>query len=144
MKCNENFPVLHFVCHTFFIFTARGGEMCGGFLLLFLSFYVRYELPDQMKGGHRSKLKCGIREEAGNKGKSELSLKQKIYTKVYPKLKNSMPNIYCPSSIGIRIGVNCLVDRNLTGSATWICCFQNGMWSSWFNALTPLCKKEIN
>lgn len=70
--------------------------MCGGFLLLFLSFYVWYELPDQMKGGYRSKLKCGTREEADNEGKSELNLKQKIYTEVYPKLKNSIPKYLLP------------------------------------------------
>lgn len=70
--------------------------MCGGFLLLFLSFCVRYELPDQMKGGHRAKHKCGTREEADNEGKSELSLKQTIYTEVYPKLKNSMPKYPLP------------------------------------------------
>lgn len=51
---------------------------------------MRYELPDQMKG-HRSKLKSGTREEAGNEGKSKLSHKQKIYTEVYSKLKNSLP-----------------------------------------------------
>lgn len=52
--------------------------MCGEFLLLFLSFCVSYELPDQMKGGHRSKLKCGRREEAGNKAKTNSILNRKF------------------------------------------------------------------
>lgn len=79
----------------FFICTARVGWGGGLGKMWRVSsavsefLYVRYELPDQMKGGHRSKFKCGTREEAGNEGKSEL--KQKICTEVYPKLKNCMP-----------------------------------------------------
>lgn len=85
-------------CMSYFFICTVGGRGGGNvwrvsyFVSEFL--YVRYEVSDQMKGGHRSKLKCGTREEAGNKGKSEL--KQKICTEVYPKLKNSMPNYLLP------------------------------------------------
>lgn len=76
--------------------------------------------------------------------KAEVNSNRKFTQKLIPNWKISCQNIYCPGDLIIRVVVNCLADRNLAGSAIWICCFQNGIWSSWFSALTPLCKKEIN
>lgn len=76
--------------------------------------------------------------------KAEVNSNRKFTQKLIPNWNISCQNIYCPGGVIIRVVVNCLADRNLAGSAIWICCFQNGIWSSWFSALTPLCKKEIN
>lgn len=115
-----------------------GGKCVEGFFCCFwvsiwgMDFQIKWkEVTDQSSSVEPGK-------------KRVIILNRKFTQKCIPNRKIPCQNIYCPSSIGIRVGMNCLLDRNLTGSAKWIRCFQNGIWSSWFSALTFLCKKEIN
>lgn len=117
--------------------------MCGGFLTLFLSFYM-WGMKSQIKWKEVTDQSSSV--EPGKKQviKAKVNSNRKFAQKCIRNWKIPCQIIYCPGSTWIRVGVNCLFDRNLTGWATWICCFQNGIWSSWFSALSPLCKKEIN
>lgn len=121
----------------------RGKEKCvKGF---FCCFWVSMQdMNSQIKWMEVTDQSSSVKPEKKQIMKAKVNSKRKFTQKCIPNWKILCQNIYCPGSVGIRVVVNCLVDSNLMGSATWICCFQNGIWSSWFSALTPLCKKEIN